>query len=176
MRILTCTVIALSSLTLGAAAAELPDAIAVSGKYSSSTMNAVGAQVYECKLNGAGKLVWQFREPIATLFLAGQTVGRHYAGPSWEMNDGSVVTAQVSGRAPAATPADIPLLKLDVTSGRGKGRLSGVAIIQRVNTIGGVREGGREDVGSFLSVPYSADYVFHHSTDDNPSTSRSSRF
>jgi Protein of unknown function (DUF3455) len=44
------------------------------------TVHAEGAQIYECKVN-SGKLVWQFREPIAALIADGKTVGRHYAGP-----------------------------------------------------------------------------------------------
>jgi Protein of unknown function (DUF3455) len=56
------------------------------------TVHAEGAQIYECKANSGGKVVWQFREPIAALIADGKTVGRHYAGPSWEVADGSAVT------------------------------------------------------------------------------------
>ena len=47
-----------------------------------------------------------FREPIATLLMDGKTVGRHYAGPSWELTDGSAVTGKVAGRAPGSTSKD----------------------------------------------------------------------
>lgn len=70
------------------AAAEVPDAIAAPGEIPVTSVHAVGAQVYECQYSPAGKLVWQFREPVATLLVAGKTVGRHYAGPTWEMSDG----------------------------------------------------------------------------------------
>ena len=53
------------------------------------TLHAEGAQVYECKADSDGKLAWQFREPVATLILDGKTMGRHFAGPSWELADGS---------------------------------------------------------------------------------------
>jgi len=43
---------------------------------------------------------------------------------------------------------------------RGNGTLSGVTTMQRINTQGGKREGACDAVGSFLSVPYSAEYVF----------------
>ena len=69
----------------------MPDAIAAHGETLVATVHAVGAQVYECKADASGKLVWQFREPIATLLDDGKTVGRHYAGPHWEMADGSTV-------------------------------------------------------------------------------------
>jgi hypothetical protein len=138
----------------------MPEAIAASGEILVATIHAEGAQIYECKADAAGKPVWQFREPIATLLVDGKTVGRHYAGPNWELADGSAVVGKVSGRAPGATPKDIPLLKLEAVSHRGTGQLSGVTTIQRLNTKGGVAEGPCESAGAFLSVPYSADYAF----------------
>ena len=104
------------------AAAEVPEAIAVPSEIPVATVHAVGAQVYECQFNSTGKLVWQFREPIATLFIAGKTVGRHYAGPTWEMNDGSAVSAKAVARAPGASADDIPLLKLEATARHGTPR------------------------------------------------------
>jgi hypothetical protein len=158
---LSLTALALATLSLPSAAAEVPDAIAAPGEILVATAHAVGAQVYECKADPAGKLTWQFREPIATLFIAGTTVGRHYAGPNWEMVDGSAVTAKVVGRAPAASLADIPLLKLGVASHRGAGQLAGVTTIQRINTRGGVAGGTCDAAGTFLNAPYSADYAFY---------------
>jgi hypothetical protein len=152
-------VLALSALPLPAA--EVPAAIAAPGETLVATIHAQGAQVYECKADATGKLVWQFREPIATLLVDGKTVGRHYAGPSWELADGSAVTGKVAARAPGATVQDIPLLKLEVTSQRGAGQLTGVTTIQRLNTKGGVAEGACEKAGAFLSVPYAADYTFY---------------
>ena len=76
------------------------------------------------------------------------------------MADSSFVNAKVVGRAPGATAKDIPLLKLEVTSQRGAGQLTGALSIQRINTKGGAAEGACDHVGEFLAVPYSADYVF----------------
>ena len=87
---------------------------------------------------------WQFREPIATLMIDGKTVGRHFAGPSWELTDGSLVTGKVSGSAPGATVADIPHLRLEVASQRGTGQLSRVTTIHRLNTKGGLVQGSCE--------------------------------
>lgn len=142
-------------------AAELPDAIAAPGETHVVTLHAQGAQVYECATDASGKLTWKFREPIATLFENGKTVGRHYAGPSWELADGSAIVAKVSGRAPGASATDIPLLKLEVVSRRGAGHLADVTTIQRLNTKGGVAEGACPQPGVFLSVPYAADYAFY---------------
>jgi hypothetical protein len=138
----------------------LPDAIAAPGETAVLTAHAEGAQVYECKAGTDGKLTWAFREPIATLMVDGKTVGRHYAGPSWEYSDGSAVVGKVSGNAPGATANDIPWLKLEVVSRRGSGLLTGVATVQRINTQGGKFEGACDKAGAFRSAPYSADYVF----------------
>ena len=155
-----CCILTLSILLPSMAGAQVPDAIAVPNETLVETIHAEGAQIYECKADASAKLVWQFREPIATLFVKAETVGRHYAGPNWELADGSGVSGKVSGRAPGATPKDIPLLKLEVTAQRGTGKLTGVTTIQRLNTKGGVAEGSCEAAGAFHAVPYSADYTF----------------
>ena len=143
-----------------AAETPLPDAIAASGETVVLTLHAQGAQVYECKAGADGKLSWVFREPIATLLLDGKTVGRHYAGPNWEHSDGSAVVGKAVGTAPGTTPKDIPWLKLEVTSHRGSGILSGVTTVLRINTSGGKLDGACDGAGTFQNAPYSADYVF----------------
>jgi hypothetical protein len=153
-----CTLFGTLTLAISVAHAQMPDAIATPGQVDIARFHAEGAQVYECKVDAAGNLGWQYREPIASLLADGQTVGRHYVGPSWELNDGSLVVARVAGHAPGATSADIPWLKLDVTYGNG--RLDRVSAIQRINTKGGNAPATCATVGSFLSVPYSAEYVF----------------
>ena len=157
-------VLALLSIaaTIGVSAAEtpLPDAIAAPGEAVALTVHAEGAQVYECKGGADGKLAWAFREPIATLFVDGKTIGRHYAGPNWEHGDGSAVVGKASGNAPGATADDIPWLKLQVVSSRGSGVLTGVTTVQRINTKGGKFESACDKAGGFKSAPYAADYVF----------------
>ena len=143
-----------------AAETALPGAIAAPGEALVLTMHAEGAQVYECKAGADGKLGWAFREPIATLLADGKTVGRHYAGPSWEHSDGSAVVGKVVGNAPGAASDDIPWLKLEVISRRGSGILAGVTTVQRINTKGGKLEGACDKPGAYRSAPYSADYVF----------------
>jgi len=149
-----------ASMLVGAASGQLPDTIAAPGETAVTTLHAEGAQVYECKADAAGKLVWQFREPIATLLLDGKTLGRHYAGPTWELAAGGAVMGKVLGRAPAASAKDIPWLKLEVSERRGAGTLSGVTTVQRINTRGGAAEGACDRAGEYLSVAYAADYVF----------------
>ena len=158
---IACTL--LTAIAVPAPVAHTPEmtAFATPEEALVAVIHAEGAQVYECKPDSSGRLVWQFREPIATLLRDGTTIGRHYAGPSWELADGEKVVARVSARASGATPDDIPLLKLDVTSTRGDGPLADVATIQRVNTKGGVAEGPCPRAQALLSVPYAADYAFY---------------
>jgi hypothetical protein len=148
------------SIRAGQLSAQMPAAIDAPGQTAVATVHAEGAQVYECKADAQGKLTWQIREPIATLFRDGRTIGRHYAGPTWEHMDGSMVVGKVIGIAAGATPRDIPWLRLDVVERRGNGTLSGVTTVQRINTKGGSAQGPCDNAGIYLSVPYAADYVF----------------
>jgi hypothetical protein len=161
-RILALALLPLSGSLASAAAAEtpLPAAIAAPGETVVLATHAEGAQVYECKAGTDGKLAWAFREPIATLMAEGKTVGRHYAGPTWEHVDGSRVQGKPAGRAPGATAADIPWLKLEAVEPRGPGVLAGIATIQRLNTSGGQFEGACDHAGATHAAPYAADYVF----------------
>ena len=159
------TVLALS-FVLGAAmsanAQTLPDAIAAPGETVVLTVHAEGAQVYECKAGADGKLAWVFREPIATLILGGQSIGRHYAGPNWDYADGSGVKGKVVASRPGATADDIPWLEIEVVERRNEGILSNATSVQRINTSGGITQGPCEHAGEYLSVPYAADYRFLH--------------
>ena len=156
----TTTAIAVLALTYGASAAELPEAIAAKGETVVLQVHAEGAQIYECKpAQAGGQLSWEFREPIASLFHDGKTVGMHYAGPTWEIGR-SVVVAKVSVRSPGTSGKDIPWLKLVVTEPVDEGRLMDVTTVQRINTVGGVLEGGCEKSGDLRPEPYAADYVF----------------
>ena len=148
------------SLVSASAQKALPEAIAAPGETAVLKLHAEGAQVYECKNGTDGTLAWTFREPVATLILDGKTVGRHYAGPTWEHIDGSTVVARPVANAPGKTAADIPWLKLEITFGRGMGLLTSTMTVQRVNTSGGVHSGPCEKAGVFYSAPYSTDYVF----------------
>jgi hypothetical protein len=129
----------------------VPPALAAPDQTIIASYHAEGAQIYECKAAADGKLGWAFREPIATLLLNGQTAGRHYAGPTWELTDGGAVVGKASANAPGATANDIPWLKLDVVEKRGGGLLTRSSTVQRLNTRGGVLQGACEQAGSFRS-------------------------
>ena len=131
-----------------------------------ATLHAEGAQIYECKpdiskpAGQARGLTWQFREPIATLMVGGQSVGRHYAGPSWDLLDGGAVKGRVVASTPALTANDIPWLELEVVDHRNKGILVSAVSVLRINTKGGFAQGSCESEGKYLGVPYAADYLF----------------
>jgi hypothetical protein len=159
----TATLAGLAVLSLAAIARAqqaIPAAVAAPAATAVITAHGVGAQIYECATDTAGKLGWQFREPVATLLTDGKTVGRHFAGPSWELPDGSLIVGKVVGRAPGATADDIPWLKLEPANGRGSGQFAAVTIIQRLNTKGGALAGPCNTAGDLIAVPYASDYVF----------------
>ena len=132
----TVTFALLAAVTFGAEATNLPDEIAASGEKVVLQVHAEGAQIYECKATASGQLSWQFREPIAALVRDGVTVGRHYGGPTWEI-EGSSVAGKVSGHAPGATAQDIPWLRLDVSDRRGDGPFKDVTTVTTYQYQGG---------------------------------------
>jgi hypothetical protein len=153
-----------SPLTLAVRAPA--QALSIDEKLVIATLHAEGAQIYECKpdtstqTGKARALTWQFREPVATLVVGGQTVGRHYAGPSWDLVDGGGVKGRTIKNTPAPNASDIPWLEVEVVDHVNKGVLSDAVTVLRVNTKGGFAQGSCESEGKYLSVPYSADYVF----------------
>ena len=123
-------------------------------------VHAIGAQIYTCGPDGHGGFAWSFREPIATLIQDGRTVGRHFAGPTWELADGSGVTGKIVDKAAGETLDDIPWLKLSAVGLKGAGELAGVLTVQRIATVGGNKMGPCPSEGALVAVPYAADYVF----------------
>jgi hypothetical protein len=126
-------------------------------------VHAKGDQVYSCKPEGA-QFGWTLKAPEAQLFNQdGKPFGKHFAGPSWEANDGSLVTGKAVANAPSPDADSIPWLLVTVVSRTGQGVLARVTSIQRLNTKGGKPPTSSCDgahVGKELRVPYSADYFF----------------
>jgi len=161
----------LASVLHGSSAlAGMPDEIGVPGEIPGAALHAEGAQIYECQLDAANRLVWQAREPAATLMDGDNSVGHHYAALHWEAvdartlvwehKDGSSVKARIVARAAGRTEDDLPWLKFGVITQSGNGLLYGVTHVQRINTQGGVVRGPCTQAGAYRSAPYSADYVF----------------
>jgi hypothetical protein len=130
-------------------------------------LHATGVQIYECQpsKNDASQFEWTFKGPEASLFTkGGRNVGKHYAGPTWEANDGSRVVGEVIGNSPSPKPNSIPWLLLRAKATAGNGLFAHVQFIQRLNTVGGsVPAGGcrREQSGQQLRASYTADYLFY---------------
>jgi uncharacterized protein DUF3455 len=157
---LPLAVLLFASAIAGAALAQLPAPVDAPGETPVLTLRAAGAQIYECKAGTDGKLAWAFREPVATLTLDGNTIGRHYRGPTFEHIDGSAVVIKPVASAPSPDGKSIPWLKAEVVDKRGTGALSGAATVQRINTQGGTLQGPCEQAGALQGAAYNADYVF----------------
>jgi hypothetical protein len=128
---------------------------------------ATGTQIYRCDLKAGttGTYEWTLQAPEAILRDPdGKYVGKHYAGPTWESEDGSKVVGAVDARRDAPVRSAIPWLRLKASSTSGAGTLSGVQTILRVSTAGGVAPaGGCNDIerGKIVRVDYTADYYFY---------------
>jgi hypothetical protein len=128
---------------------------------------ATGVQIYECasRPEQPSAFEWVFKAPDAGLFDAsGQSIGKHYAGPTWESNDGSLVVGEIKWRDPGPNPSAIPWLLLTAKSTSGTGVLSQTKSIQRVQTAGGITPDqpcGTQNANQIARVPYSAKYYFY---------------
>ncbi len=126
-------------------------------------VHAKGDQVYSCKADGA-QFGWTLKAPDAQLIdKEGKPFGKHFAGPSWEANDGSRVTGKAVANAPSPDAGSIPWLLVTVVTRSGEGVLARVTSIQRINTKGGKAPASGCDAaqaGQEHRAPYSADYVF----------------
>src|SRR5215468_2997869 len=82
---------------------------------------ASGFQIYRCAASAdASRFDWTLKAPQAELFdSAGRRIGSHYAGPTWEADDGSMVIASVRARVDAPDGGAIPWLLLAATSNTG---------------------------------------------------------
>lgn len=129
-------------------------------------LTAKGVQIYECRpvAGEADKYEWTFKAPDAELFDAeGKLVGKHYAGPTWELTGVGKVVGKVKAKADAPDGKGIPWLLLDVVSHEGGGTLANVRSIQRISTVGGKPPAEAADqakVGQERRVEYTATYVF----------------
>jgi hypothetical protein len=127
---------------------------------------ATGFQIYVCRPDANGKPAWTLKAPEAELFdEQGKSIGKHFGGPTWQLNDGSQVTGKMAAKAGAPDPRAIPWLLVTVTGHSGSGKLSGVTSIQRVNTVGGLAPALSECAARGGEVEskssYSADYYFY---------------
>lgn len=158
---------AITLIALPAAAQEVPKQLEPpADKQLLVKVHAKGDQVYTCK-GDAGQFTWTLKAPDAQLFdRDGKPFGKHFAGPSWEANDGSRVIGKAVATAPSPDADSIAWLLIMVVKQEGKGVLSRASSIQRLNTKGGKAPASGCDashVGQEVRAAYSADYLFYAS-------------
>lgn len=146
--------------------AAIPDALrAPADEKLLRTLDASGVQIYECRAKGldAGAAEWVFVAPEAQLFDAnGLRVGKHYAGPTWESDDGSKIVGAVKAKADAPEAGAIQWLLLATHSTGGAGAFANVTSVQRIATSGGSAPStgcGATTIGQQARVPYKAQYT-----------------
>jgi Protein of unknown function (DUF3455) len=116
-----------------------------------------GDQVYGC-VNGR----WALKAPDAKLLnQEGSVIGRHFAGPTWQLNDGSWVKGRAVAKQVAPDATAVPWLLLESVGGTG--RLGAVRFIQRTGTTGGNAPDGSCSQTATRRVPYTATYSFYES-------------
>jgi hypothetical protein len=112
---------------------------------------------------------WEFVAPRATLYTdetETEQLGIHYAGPTWEAEDGSTVKGSVLVRCPSPNPDSIPLLLLEAVDHSGDGIMSDVTYIQRLDTVGGIAPSELPtEKGQEAEVSYTATYAFYVADD-----------
>ena len=127
-----------------------------------------GVQVYVCKAKAddPNAFEWAFKGPEAELRNeAGEKIGKHYAGPTWEGNDGSKVVGEAVENAKAPEAGAIPWLLLRAKAHDGSGAFSTVTYVQRLDTAGGVAPTDgcdRSAADTERAVEYTATYVFSY--------------
>jgi Protein of unknown function (DUF3455) len=161
------TTLATFSLPLALAQTTVPEALQVpADQQLLMEVAATGDQIYVCqaKADQPSTYEWTLKAPEALLYdRQGQTIGHHYGGPTWELNDGSQIVGQLQARADAPDATAIPWLLLQVKSHAGQGEFSAVNWIQRIHTVGGKAPQTGCDMtqqNQEVHVPYSADYYF----------------
>jgi hypothetical protein len=164
------TTLFLSLLVAAGASAQTPGVPAKLSPGASERLAAIvpakGVQIYECraKADQAGQYGWVFVAPEADLFDArGGKIGKHYAGPHWEANDGSKIVGTLKERADAPQADAIPWLLLTAKSVGAPGSFGKVTSVQRVKTVGGVapKDGcSQSTLGAVGRVGYTAEYRF----------------
>lgn len=127
-------------------------------------VRATGDQIYSCKQDAA-QYSWTLKAPAAQLFdESGKEIGRHFAGPTWELKDGSAVTGKMAARFDSPDKDSIPWLLVKAVDHSGTGLMTNVTYIQRLDTKGGKAPAGGCDashVGDETHVAYTADYFFY---------------
>src|SRR5215203_5756575 len=146
----------------GPSAPEVPsELVPPAGNKVFLVAHAEGWQIYRCDPGN----VWTLVAPSANLYAEnGKPVGTHYAGPTWQTLDGSLVTATKEKEVNLDPTAVNWLLLKKKTSvaGADGAKLVDTTWIQRINTVGGRAPAAIECdvVNETAHIAYQADYYF----------------
>ncbi|MGA2187382.1 MAG: DUF3455 domain-containing protein [Steroidobacteraceae bacterium] len=164
---LLCVLMARIAGAAGIETPALPQALKVpADQVLAIAARGVGVQIYECVAaqDDPSRYSWTLKAPEAVLRLkSGATLGKHYAGPTWEATDGSRVIGEVAAKLDAPNGTAIAWLLLRAKSTSGAGKFSAITSIQRLRTVGGKAPAAGCDQtrsGQEVRVRYSAEYRF----------------
>lgn len=139
---------------------------AMAADQAAIVLAAKGVQIYGCARSGE-TYAWKLTGPEAFLTdVYGHPAGRHFAGPSWQAKDGSVVVGEALVASSAPGGGAIPWIVLRAKQHNGDGQFAAVAYIVRSATKGGLAPAtGCDDahVGAERRVNYRATYTFFSS-------------
>ena len=130
--------------------------------------HATGDQIYTCNNDS----VWGSPTPDAELKGDNGEVINHFAGPTWEAEDGSKVVGKLPPVASVTPdPTAIPWLLLRAKPplpNDPSGLLANTTFIQRVATTGGLPPANPCTPGEVKPVGYTADYYFWEGNGKKP--------
>jgi hypothetical protein len=124
-------------------------------------LHAKGVQIFRCETR-SGALHWVYRLPDAELRDdAGVLAARHGANQTFEHVDGSHLVGEVLDHVPSPIDNALPWLLIKTRS-FGKGTLTGVDYVERINTVGGMPPDSCDpaQTNQLLRIEFSADFVF----------------
>ena len=88
------------------------------------------------QISGCFNCSWELKAPDSKLLnQEGSVIGQHFAGPTWELIDGSWLKGRAVTKQVAPDPTAVPWLLLESVGGTGK--LGAIRFIQRTETHGG---------------------------------------
>jgi hypothetical protein len=163
--IVLCLVAASQTTLAGARSSAVPPDLATpSDQELAFTLTGKGVQIYVWSAvpGEANKFAWILKAPEADLFdVSGKMVGRHFAGPTWELNDGGKVIGHVKAKVDAPDGKGIPWLLLEAVQASGA-TMGKAKSIQRVDTVGGNAPAPADATksGAEQKVEYTATYNF----------------
>jgi hypothetical protein len=124
-----------------------------------------GVQIYTC-ISSPAATKWVLKAPDAKLLDAsGKSIGSHFAGPTWKLEDGSQVQGELVASRPSPETGSVAWLLLRTKGGTATGSLADVKFIQRTETHGGAAPASgcesSQDAGKTVQVQYTATYTFY---------------